>query len=173
MDAAKLVLKEKFGYDDFRGQQEEIINHITSGHDALVLMPTGGGKSLCYQIPALLFDGLTVVISPLIALMKDQVDALRVNGIAAAYLNSSLSSVEQSQVIHQLKNNELKLIYLAPERLIGKSDDFLNFMKGLNISLFAIDEAHCISQWGHDFRPDDKDEFKYAAAMPLTRKAST
>lgn len=171
------ILKNTFGYDQFRHDQEKIIRCALDGQDTMVLMPTGGGKSLCYQIPALMFEGLTIVISPLIALMKDQVDALKFNGVKAAYLNSTLSSQEQSQVISQLRNNELKLLYLAPERLLGQENKFINFLQGCNVSLFAIDEAHCISQWGHDFRPEYlmlaqlKTAFKDIPVMALTATA--
>lgn len=171
------ILQDKFGYENFRFNQEKIIETVIQQRDAFVLMPTGGGKSLCYQIPALIFDGLTVVISPLISLMKDQVDALRVAGIEAAYLNSSLSSEEYSAVYSDLKNGRLKLLYIAPERLFNNEQQFISFLKELKVSLFAIDEAHCISHWGHDFRPEYrmlsslKEEFPAVPIIALTATA--
>ena len=169
------VLKQVFGYDHFRPLQAEIIDTVLADNDCLVLMPTGGGKSVCFQIPALVKDGLAVVISPLIALMKDQVEALRANGVAAAFLNSSLGPREQESVLWQAKLGELKLLYVAPERLF--SGNTVDFLKKLNVSLFAIDESHCISSWGHDFRPEYrqlgmlKQEFPDVPIIALTATA--
>jgi len=165
MNTIHQILQHYFGYSQFRFNQQDIIENVLAKKDSVVLMPTGGGKSLCYQVPALAFDGVTVVVSPLIALMKDQVDALRLNGVPCAFLNSSLSNAEQSTVIHQLKNNELKLLYAAPERLLG-SNGLLPFLQQVNVSLFAIDEAHCISHWGHDFRPEYVELGKLKTAFP-------
>lgn len=171
---AREILKTYYGYDSFRPLQEEIISHTVRGGDALVLMPTGGGKSLCYQIPALMLEGTAIVVSPLISLMKDQVDALRSNGIRAEALNSSNDSVTDAEIYQRICRGEVKILYLSPERLVGEMEWL---QQNVRVSLIAIDEAHCISQWGHDFRPEYTqlgclgDAFPSAPILALTATA--
>ena len=168
------VLRTYFGYNSFRQNQEEIIRHVIAGNDALVLMPTGGGKSICYQIPALTMSGITIVISPLISLMKDQVEALRSNGIEAEALNSGNDVTADTVIRRKCMAGQIKLLYISPEKVMAEMDYLL---KNINISLFAIDEAHCISQWGHDFRPEYtqlgilREKFPDVPMMALTATA--
>ena len=172
----KAVLKRVFGFTSFRPLQEEIIQDTLAGKDVFAVLPTGGGKSLCFQLPALARPGLTVVVSPLIALMKDQVDALQAAGVAATFLNSTLPPGESRSRLRGLHRGEFQLLYVAPERLMLSG--FLEDLKRWNVNLFAIDEAHCISEWGHDFRPEYRqlatmrDQFAAVPMMALTATAT-
>ena len=161
------LLKRYFGYDEFLPLQEEIISTVFEKRDALALMPTGGGKSLCYQLPAMHFEGLTLVVSPLIALMKDQVDALKATGIPAANIHSGMPYFEIDRVQQQAQQGTLKILYVAPERLALSS--FQQFLAKLKVSLVAVDEAHCISVWGHAFRPDYRKLGELRRALPGCR----
>lgn len=169
------VLEDVFGYQSFRDGQQEVIEAAVSGQDSLVIMPTGGGKSLCYQVPALVRDGLTLVISPLISLMKDQVDQLKANGVAAECVNSSMPRDELISVYNRMQSGQLKLVYVSPERVLMR--DFIERLESLSLSMIAVDEAHCISQWGHDFRPEYaslgqiKQHFPHVPFMALTATA--
>ena len=170
------VLKTHFGFDQFLPLQAEIVSNVLANNDSLVLMPTGAGKSLCYQLPAVIHDGYTVVVSPLIALMKDQVDAIRANGVPAAFVNSTHSLHENENVLTQTASGDIKILYVAPERLA--TPRFQRFLKAAQPALIAIDEAHCISEWGHDFRPDYRNlkilrrEFPSVPLIALTATAT-
>ena len=170
------VLKSRFGHDGFLPMQEEVIGNVLAGRDSLVLMPTGSGKSLCYQLPALCLDGVTLVVSPLIALMKDQVDALKSRGVAADFINSTMSYEDVRRVQLETYNGRLDILYAAPERIAMPR--FRQFLRVLNLGLIAIDEAHCISEWGHDFRPDYRnlqalrDDFPAVPVIALTATAT-
>ncbi|MBQ6029324.1 MAG: ATP-dependent DNA helicase RecQ, partial [Treponema sp.] len=172
------ILKSVFGYDKFRPGQREIIQNILEGRDTLAVMPTGGGKSLCYQIPALIFDGITVVVSPLISLMQDQVGSLLENGVSAAFLNSTLNLDEYKKTVRDIKSGGAKLLYLSPEALATERVKSILREADVPVSCVTIDEAHCISEWGHDFRPDYmeiaafRNEFKGAVCLALTATAT-
>jgi ATP-dependent DNA helicase RecQ len=165
INKALLALQKYYGYKEFRKAQRVVLENILNGRDTLAIMPTGGGKSICYQIPALLFEGITLVISPLISLMKDQVDSIKESGIGAAYINSSLSQKETMEILFELNSGSIKILYVAPERL--ESYEFCELVKTLNISQVAVDEAHCVSQWGHDFRTSYREISKFIKALPV------
>ncbi|MCB0120489.1 MAG: RecQ family ATP-dependent DNA helicase, partial [Anaerolineales bacterium] len=177
MDNPEFILKDTFGYDSFRPLQKDVIENVLAHRDTLAVMPTGGGKSLCYQIPSLIFEGLTVVISPLISLMKDQVEQLRAFGVPSVFLNSSLSPQEYQENMDYVKRGEVKLLYVAPETLL--TPRILSLLSGLRVDLLTIDEAHCISEWGHDFRPEYRQiveirrKFPNAVCMALTATATS
>ncbi|ETP69192.1 ATP-dependent DNA helicase RecQ [Planococcus glaciei CHR43] len=164
LEEARKLLQSYFGYESFRTGQEQAITQVFEGHNSICVMPTGGGKSMCYQIPALVMEGTTIVISPLISLMKDQVDALLAAGIPAAYINSSLGFDEVRETLYDVQRGAVKLLYIAPERL--DSEMFLNELQGVHVPLIAVDEAHCISQWGHDFRPSYRLISRMAGLFP-------
>ncbi|MGC9458776.1 RecQ family ATP-dependent DNA helicase, partial [Vibrio genomosp. F10] len=170
------ILEDVFGYQHFRQGQLEVIEASLSGQDSVVIMPTGGGKSLCYQIPALVHTGLTLVISPLISLMKDQVDQLKADGVAAECVNSTMSREALISVYNRMRSGDLKLVYVSPERVL--MHDFIERLQNINLSMIAVDEAHCISQWGHDFRPEYaaigqlKNYFPHVPFMALTATRS-
>jgi ATP-dependent DNA helicase RecQ len=174
MQNPKNILKEVYGYDEFRPLQQDIIEHTLSGQNSVVIMPTGGGKSVCFQIPALIFDKVTLVISPLISLMRDQVESLKANGVAAAYFNSSQSDFEKRLILEECRANKLKLLYLSPETLVHA---FESWLKDIPVSFVAVDEAHCVSMWGHDFRPEYaqlknfRNHYKNVPFMALTATA--
>src|SRR5450756_198970 len=172
IDGARILakLKSVYGYDSFRPLQQEIIRSILQGQDVFVLMPTGGGKSLCFQLPVLLIEGLAVVVSPLIALMKDQVDALQALGVPATFINSSLASSEIGRRQAAVARGDVRLLYVAPERLMSPA--FLQLLTSREISYFAIDEAHCISEWGHDFRPEYRELCRLRDLFPTTPLAA-
>ena len=171
------ILKETFGYDDFRPLQREVIENVLARRDTLAVMPTGGGKSLCYQIPSLVFDGLTVVVSPLIALMKDQVEQLRAYGVPCLFLNSSLSPQEYQENMEYIRRGEVKLLYVAPETLLMPR--ILALLDSVQVDCITIDEAHCISEWGHDFRPEYRQlvevrtRYPNAVSLALTATATS
>lgn len=157
------ILKTYYGYDEFRGGQEVLIDHILAGKDVVGIMPTGAGKSICYQIPAMLLPGITIVISPLISLMQDQVSALVQNEIPAAFINSSLTASQYQKVLKNLQEQAYKILYVAPERLLN--EDFLQVIKRMPISMISVDEAHCISHWGQDFRPSYLKIIEFAQSL--------